>query len=377
MDLNSLAKHRSWMISGGIVLAIILWLASGTGSGTDTPDELDLPATSAASDRFAVRVRSQLAEEVVRTIRVNGSTAPARTVELKAETNGRVIETGVKRGERVSEGSVIVLLDERGRDAELARARATVRQREIEYEARQQLKGKSYVSEAQLQEAAALLETARADLRRAELDIENRHIRAPFPGALQERQVEIGDFVSPGDPVATFVDEQTIVVTASISEFDAAYVEPGQAAEAELATGEIVDGIIRYVAPVADAATRTFTVELAVDNRDGELRAGMSAILRIPGEQILAHKISPSLLTLDDEGNVGVKVINELGQVEFHKADIALSTSEGVYVAGLPTTATIITVGQGFVSVGSQPRTVLEEEIDRALAIKTEQAEEQ
>ncbi|MEM9063847.1 MAG: efflux RND transporter periplasmic adaptor subunit, partial [Pseudomonadota bacterium] len=215
-----------------------------------------------------------------------------------------------------------------------------------------------------------------AELRRAELDIDNMNIRAPFDGALQERHVEIGDFVSSGDPIATYVDDRSIIVTASVSEFDAQYVERGEEASARLATGEQVDGVIRYVAPVADAATRTFTVELVVDNADSELRAGMTAELMIPGERIFAHKISPSLLTLDDQGNVGVKIINEEGIVEFFEADIALSTNEGVYIAGLPTAVNLITVGQGFVSEGAFAEGILESEVDRAVAIKSEERSE-
>ena len=307
---------------------------------------------------------------MTRIIKVNGSTAPARTVDINAETDGRVVVTGVDRGERVSKGGVIVQLDERDRQARLAEARATVKQRQVEYAARERLKSQSYVSEAQLQEAVALLESARAELRRAELDIDYTLIRAPFDGALQERQVEVGDFVKAGDPVATFVDDRAIIVTAAVSEFDAKQVHRGEEATAKLATGETVSGIIRYVAPVADSATRTFGVELEVDNEDGHLRAGVSAELMIPGERILAHRVSPSLLTLDDEGNVGIKILNEEGIVEFYAADIAISTSESVYVSGLPAAANIITVGQGFVNKGSYAEGVPEDDVDRAVAIK-------
>lgn len=371
MNIKQLGEHRSWLVSAAIIVAITLWLA--TGSETQPTESAASPPPRDQAQQFSVRVRNQVAEEVVRTIAVNGKTAPARTVEINAETDGRVVETGVARGERVNAGGIIVLLDERDRQARLTQARATVRQREVEFDARERLKGESYVSEAQLQEAAALLEMARAELKRAELDIEYMSVRAPFDGALQERHVEIGDFVASGDPIATFVDDRSIIVTAAVSEYDAAYVERGEEAQAKLATGETVSGIVRYVAPVADDATRTFTVELVVENDDGRYRAGMSAELLIPAETIFAHKISPSLLTLDDEGNVGVKILNEEGVVEFYPADIALSTNEGVYIAGLPAAATIITVGQGFVNAGSYADGVLEDEVDRAVAIKAEE----
>ena len=270
-------------------------------------------------------------------------------------------------------GEVIVSLDKRDRYARLAQAAATVKQRELEYEARAKLQGDSYVSEAQLQEAEALLEMARAELIRAKLDIDYMVIRAPFDGALQERLVEIGDFVKLGDPVAMIVDDRTLIVSAGIAEYEAHFVKKGGLGSAKLATGETVTGTIRYIAPVADEATRTFNVELVVDNADGALRGGMTAELSIPAETIYAHKISPSLLTLDDEGNLGVKTVDDSGKVEFHPADIARSSSEGVWIAGLPFSATIITVGQGFVSEGSVVQAIPEDEIDTAVAIKSEQ----
>ena len=373
MDLGKLKKFRSWLISAGIAVLVTLWLASGQLGG-ETPQEepASVIASAASGQQSSVRVRTQSAEEIMRTIVVNGQTAPARIVDMAAETDGRVEYIGANRGTNVDRNAVIVRLDERDRKARLAQAEATVRQREVEYQGRLRLKGESYVSEAQLQEAVAQLEAARTELKRAQLDLEYMTIRAPFDGALQERHVEVGDFVKSGDPIARFVDNRKIVVTANVSEFDAGHVQTGQTAQARLATGETVHGTIRYVAPVADAATRTYTVELEVDNSDGKLRAGGTAELRVPAENVLAHRISPSLLTLDDAGNIGVKIINDEGEVEFVVADVALSTSDGVWIAGLPDLATIITVGQGFVVPGTMVNAVPESDVDTAVAIKSE-----
>jgi multidrug efflux system membrane fusion protein len=323
--------------------------------------------------RTSVRIRTQSAEEVTRTINVNGKTAPARIVEINAETIGRVVSVGVERGNRMDQGEIIVRLDERDRHARLSQAKATVKQRELEFAAREKLMNESYVSEAQLQEAAAMLEAAKAELSRAELDIAQMTIRAPFDGALQDRMVEVGDYLKAGDPVASFVDERKLIVSANISEFDAQHVAKGNTGTARLATGQIVKGTIRYVAPVADEATRTFTVELEVDNAAGEYRGGVTAELMLSADTIFAHKISPSLLTLDDEGNVVIKIVNDEGEVEFFPADIAMSSSEGVWIAGLPHTASIITVGQGFVNPGAVVNSVSEVEIDTAVAIKAGQ----
>lgn len=372
MALGNLQKHRSWFISIGIAALISLWLLSGLLFPSNSEEAVDLTETGKPEDALSsVRVRTQAAEQVQRTIVVNGKTAPARIVELAAETDGRIEFIGAERGSNVAAGELIVRLDKRDREARLAQARATVKQREVEYEARAKLKDSSYVSESQLQEALAGLEAARAELTRAELDLGYMKIRAPFAGALQARQVEVGDFVKSGDKVATFVDNRKIIVSANVSEFDAGYVSIGDEAEARLATGETVHGKIRYVAPVADEATRTFEVELEVDNSDGALRAGGTAELRLFAETVFAHRLSPALLTLDDAGDVGIKIINDEGKVEFVPADIALSSNDGVWIAGLPKTATIITVGQGFVPDGAMVNAIPEDDIDTALAIKS------
>lgn len=370
MNSGNNVRQKSWLISAGIVVAITLWLASGQFSAEGDDAIVEDAATGVTTAKNAVRVRTQSAEEVMRMIVVNGNTAPARIVRLAAETDGRIVHVGADRGASLERGDIIVRLDERDRAARLSQAQATVKQREVEYEARERLKSESYVSEAQLQESLALLEMARAELTRAKLDLEYMTIRAPFAGALQARAVEVGDFVKRGDPIATYVDNRTIIVNANLSEYDARFVNVGDTAEAALATGETVRGRIRYVAPVADEGTRTFGVELEVDNKERALRAGGTAELRIPAESVLAHRVSPSLLTLDDAGNVGVKIINDAGKVEFIVADIALSTNEGVWLAGLPETATIITVGQGYVASGTVAVAVPESDVETAVAIK-------
>ena len=376
VELSKLGRYKSWITSAGITIAIALWLASGhMGGGTKSYGSEQNPQVTTAPIA-SVRVRHQFAEEFTRNIIVNGRTAPARIVELNAETDGRVIGIGVERGDRFDAGDVIVKLDQRDRRARLAQAEATVKQRELEFEARAKLKDNSYVSEAQLQEAKALLEAAKAELTRARLDIDYMVIRAPFAGALQDRQVEIGDFVKLGDPVAVIVDDRTLIIKASIAEYEAHFVKKGGPGSAKLATGQTVNGTIRYIAPVANEATRTFDVELEIDNADGALRAGVTAELVIPAETIYAQKVSPSLLTLDENGDLGIKVVNESGIVEFHAADIAMSSSDGVWIAGLPHSATIITVGQGFVNEGVMVNAIPEDEIATAVAIKSNQLDQ-
>ena len=133
MNLGKISKHKSWLTSAGIAIAITAWILTGQVGGDDDTDTVAANQETEANIRTSVRVRTQTAMEVTRTITINGKTAPARTVELNAETDGRVVAIGVERGERLDRGQVIVRLDERDRHARLSQAQAIVKQRELEY----------------------------------------------------------------------------------------------------------------------------------------------------------------------------------------------------------------------------------------------------
>ena len=104
MNKRELGKYKSWLTSAGIALAIGLWLTTGQLS-SDKPDtDATITEPSEQKTRSSVRTRTQTAESVTRTVVVNGNTAPARIVEINAETDGRVESTGIERGERLDGG---------------------------------------------------------------------------------------------------------------------------------------------------------------------------------------------------------------------------------------------------------------------------------
>lgn len=358
MSIARTLSTRPWILSLLIALAVTAWLLSGI-IGREVDDIPDPTAGSVAgpaefAEALPVQVRAQEAELVGREVTVFGRTAPVRRVELKAETDGRVEEIALARGDQARGGTLLLRLDLRDRAARLEQARAEVRQHESAYRGQLELQSDGYVSPTQLAETLARLESARAELVRAELDLANREIRAPFNGVLLERAVEVGDFVRAGDTVATWVDNTSIIVTGSVTERDAVELAPGAAATARLITGQEARGTIRYISPVADEATRTFLVELEIPNPDGKLPAGVTADMRIPVGERLAHRLSPSLLTLDAAGKLGVKTIDADNQVVFHEVEIVRSEAARVWVSGLPETANVIVVGQGYAAAGQR-----------------------
>jgi multidrug efflux system membrane fusion protein len=348
---------RPKFIAAGLAVLVALWLLSGI-IGKESDQAATQAAAPTTAGTMSVQFQSQVAQPVTRNLSVYGRTTPVRQVELKAETSGRVSELGARRGALARSGELLLKLDLRDRQARLDQARAGLNQQQAAYEGQLELKPQGYVSETQLAETLAKLEAARAELTRAELDLEYMHIRAPFDGMLQERTVEIGDYVRAGDPVATFVDNTQLIVTGSIAEQDAGFVRIGTVATAHLVTGEVVSGKIRYIAPVADEATRTFTVELELPNPAGKLPAGVTTEMRIPAGVVLAYLVSPSLLTLDAEGELGIKTVDADGKVVFNRISIAQSGSNGIWVTGLPDQADIIVVGQGYVSAGQSVKAI-------------------
>ena len=351
--------NRSQWLALVIAVALAAWLGSGQFGGREANGKaVESPAEEVAAPKEKplqrVRVRTLHAESVTREVVIHGHTAPARSVTLRAETEGRIVEVAAERGADLDEGRLVARIDLRTRRDTLSQAKALLHQRELEYRAAKKLHKKNLRSDGQLAEALTALEGAQAELRAIQLDIKHVAIRAPFAGRLEERPVEVGDYVAPGDPVAELVELSPIIVTGQATEQEVGLLRRGQVGHARLVTGQRADGTLRYVAATADPETRTFAVELELPNEDGRLAGGVTAVIALEVERLSAHYVSAALLSLSDEGALGVKTVDDEGGVVFHPAEVVRSDSGGVWLAGLPEEVRLIVVGQGFVRAGQR-----------------------
>jgi multidrug efflux system membrane fusion protein len=344
---------NSVLMATGLAVAVLAWMLSGIGREAAPASEPSAPPGGGAATTLPrVSVQQSRARALTREIVVSARTEPNRRVELRAETEGRVVALGAERGAAVRAGELIVALDLRDREARLEETRTLIAYAEQQFEAARELKAERFVSDTHLAELASRVASARAARESVELEIANTTIVAPFDAVLQDRLVELGDYVNAGDAVAELVDTDPLVVVGEVSERDVHELAIGKVGFARRLGGAPIEGRIRYLAPVADAGTRTFRVELAIANGGAELRAGMTAELRLAAEEITAHLLSPALLTLDDAGTVGVKSVNAHDRVEFHPVEIVGSSGDGLSVTGLPQEIRLITIGQGFVRAG-------------------------
>ncbi|HEX6011838.1 MAG TPA: efflux RND transporter periplasmic adaptor subunit [Geminicoccaceae bacterium] len=352
-------------IAALFTLLLVGWLASrplqellAGNAGTAAAPAATAPIAPDPDDgpRMTVRVAESTARPVAPELVVNGHTEPARAVELKAETDGRVVATPVAEGSLVEAGTVVAALDLRDRESRVRQMEAVLAQRELEDEAARKLGAKQFQSETRVAEARAMLEMARAELHQARLDLAHTTIEAPFRGVVEERTVEVGDYVDPGDPVVMVIEQDPFLVVGDAPETMVDRFQPGEPGTAQLADGRTVEGKIRFVATQADPATRTFGVELEVANRDGRFPAGMSARIVVREPPVPAHRISAAALVLADDGTVGIKAVDAGGAVRFHPARIVKAETDAVWLGGLPEELRVITTGQGFVAEGEKVR---------------------
>jgi membrane fusion protein, multidrug efflux system len=342
----------SYRWATAITAVVVLWLASGQIAHL-LGRHNDGTAQAKTSDIPTVQVMTLNATKRDATLTVRGRTEALHAVDVRAEVDGMVKAIHFDKGDRVKAGDVLCELKINDKGAKFDMARALVSQREKEYSAARNLAAKGYVSETQAKQAAAALEAAQADQRTQQIALENVNIRAPFDGIVDDRYVNEGDYMRTGDKCEMVIAPQPFLAIGTVSEHDVGGLKIGDPASASLVTGQTVDGKIRFIAQRADTATRTFRLEVELPNPDAKLRDGVSADIKIPTRQVMAQKISPGILVLDDNGVYGVRTV-EHNRVRFHPIQIVSDGPDGMWIGGLPDTVTVITVGQEFVNDGAR-----------------------
>lgn len=349
---------RNYWIAGAIALAVVLWMFSGMLRDSETSASRDHTGIeSGNAGAFRVEVTEIAAETIRRRIVAQGQVKPERFATLRAQTGGQVEAVPVESGDPVEAGDVLVSLVMDDRQARLEEARALLRQRLREHEAAQRLGESGLQSEVRQEEAAAALASARAALRRIELEIAHTRVRAPFDGIVDQIMVEVGDFAAVESPVVTLVDNSPLIAEAHLSQRHFDVVRSGGEALVTLVSGETRSGRIIAIAPRADESSRTFRVEIEIPNPDG-VPANTSAEIVIPIGAVTAHRLSPALLELDDAGRLGVKIVEDSDRVGFLPVEIVRTDPRGIWVTGLPESARVITTGGGFVSPGQSVEVV-------------------
>ena len=372
--------RTSIFAAGFLVLALALWMASGLlkSPSTDTTDGSNAEASAqgqsgseAVLDEDFMKVQIEIAklESRSREIVLQGQLEPARVLDIKAEISSTVETLPVNKGQRVEANQLLATLALNGRDDDLTEANAQVSYAAGEQKAASELQRQGLQSAVRSQQTSAALATAVAQRNRITRDIGNTQIAAPFAGILNSLPVELGELVSHGTVIAQLVDDSSFRVTAQVAQQGVSKLKIGQAVTLELITGQELSGTLSFVASMADSQTRSFTVEANVENPGENVSAGVSASLKIPVETVESVFLTPSALSLGDQGELGVKLVDANDIVEFIPVTLLSTTIDGAWVSGIPSGSRIITLGQAFVAIGEQVDPILVKDVDKALNV--------
>ena len=350
-------SSRSNWIAGGVLVAVIAWM----GSGLILPSEPPVaPERAIAREPASVVARMSRAAPVTLTFQAEGQAEPDRDTPLRAGATGDVAEVLVRKGDVVEAGASIVRLSSTRAEADLATAEELLSRAVRDSDNADRLLDRGVGTADRVAEARAALASARSQVVTAEQALSDLNVTAPFAGRIEALSLSRGEFVTAGEEIGRIVDNRPLTVAIQVPQQALNRLEDGMIAQVTFITGEMREGRVSFVSTSAASETRTFLAEIEVANADGAIPAGVSAEVVIPTGETMAHFVTPSVVSLNPEGDLGVKTVED-GIVRFHPIEIAKAELAGVWATGLPDRAEIITIGQGFVQPGERVRVQAEE----------------
>ncbi|WP_223423575.1 efflux RND transporter periplasmic adaptor subunit [Tateyamaria pelophila] len=362
-----------------------------------------------ADNLIKVVARRSIAREIDSAVILRGQTQAIRQVAVRAETSSTVLSPPLRKGTFVEEGQLLCRLDPGARASSLAEARARVAEavaRKTEAESRvpesqarvaeaqalleearvnqtaaTSLSAGGFASQTRLKNSQALfaaaeaaleaaragvigaksgiesaqasIESAIAGVAAAEIELERLEIHAPFAGLLESDTAELGSLLQEGSLCATIIQLDPIKLSAYVPETEVNRVHVGAQASASLAAGGgTVTGVVTFLSRSSDPTTRTFLVEIEVPNPDLAIRDGQTAEILIAADGARAHLLPASALTLNEDGQIGLRTISDSDVVAFTPVKVMRDTVQGVWLTGLPDEINVIVVGQEFVTAG-------------------------
>lgn len=366
-DFSTMASrikgHQIWAVL--VLVAAGLWVGTGHFSSVGSeeahasqarPDAptagVDPAATPAKPALRVVAAMTPVFADHAREIRVSGITGADKRAVLAARASGVIAALAISKGDRVAADNIVMTVEGSDVTAAVAQARATLVQRAQELEVAEKLYQSGNTAELQLIKVRADKAAAEAALSQAEAAADRLNLRAPFAGFIDSVEVERGEWVQIGTPIATLLALDPIVVRAEVSEIDMGHVAVGDRAEIRLVSGQEMAGTIRHISRDASEGTRTYPVEVALANPDHAIPSGMTAEVRLYTRPERAVTVPRSIITLSDEGVLGLRVVGADNVARFAGVELIDDTADGLVVTGVPEGVKIIVSGQDLVRDG-------------------------
>jgi len=366
---------------------------ASVSSDTQTDELTQADASDPDSGVVKVVVQKSQARMIDSAVILRGETQAARSVTVRAETSGQIINDPLRKGHVVTAGDILCQIDPGVRSSALADARARLASAQaripetaarvaeanarldearINFNAANKLSETGFASETRVASAQAgvrsaeaavatatsgleatksAIQSAEAAVESAQKELDRVTITAPFGGLLETDTAELGSLMQPGAACATIVQLDPIKVVGFVPETALSRVTIGAPARAKLTGGRMVQGLVTFISRSADPVTRTFRIEIDVANTDQSISDGQTAEIVIAAEGDNAHLLPQSSLTLNDAGTLGVRIV-VAKTARFVPVTLVRDTIDGVWVTGLPAQADVIVIGQEYVRHG-------------------------
>jgi len=356
--------HRSsGLVAVCLVAAAVVAGCAGSSGSAEEGEEAQGGRAASAARVVDVEARPVRPGEFVDRLHLTGTVEAERTVELTSQESGRIVEVPAEKGARLETGAPIVEIDARELRAQLEEARAQAELAREQWQRRRELyEEKNAISELDYIEARSGAEQAAARVDRLEARLDDKTIEAPFGGVLDERPVEVGTTVSPGNPVATMVDLTPVKVSAGVPERYSNDVEVGDSVTVTMPSldDESFRGALTYVGAAVNEDSRTLPVEIELPNAGGRLKPEMVAevsmvrkrwsdALSVPQDAVLRTSDGFAVYVVEDTGDgpVARRRSVELGPREDDRVLVE---------SGLAPGDRLVTVGQQQLADGDRVR---------------------
>ena len=293
-------------------------------------DDQKIDEPSKIEIKKEVIVKKIIEDEFVNKLKLSGFSEASRIVVLKSQVVGKVSSKYFSKGEAYKAGQQILLIDPEDKIARLKEMEALLNQRKKEYEVAENLFKKGFRSEVKLSESRTNFENALASYEKSQVELNNTKISLPFDSVIEESYVELGDYLKKGDPLAKIVDLDPIFVSVNTSEKEISNIFINQNSKVEIA-GKIYPGLVNYISKTSDPETRNFKVQIKIDNKNSEILSGLSSKIEIELQPQKAFFIASSLISLDDKGRIGIKIV-ENEKVIFLPINIISDVGDGYWV---------------------------------------------
>ncbi len=338
---------RAFLISFVAILAIFLFLAGtkvlqframgAAGENAQPPPE-SVASVKVQTDEWRTSIQSI------------GTLVSVQGIDLSAEVAGLVAKIAFENGAAVSQGDLLIQLDSSLEEAQLRAAEADARLARLDLDRSSRLLEGRTISQAELDSVVARQVQTEARVEEIKAIVARKSIHAPFDGVVGIREVNVGQFVNPGQKLVSVQSLDPVYVNFSLPQQELSRIEPGM--QVEVSTDAFPDatfqGEVSAIDPDVDTTTRTVAVQATLANPQGKLRPGLfvRVALVLPGERSVL--IIPQTAVLAATSGDSVFVVEGGEPRKVRQQFVRLGQSKGDFVE----VTQGLTAGQEVVSAG-------------------------